>query len=112
MASFFPYAQHLLGTGLFQSQGAVNASSSSNGCGCSGDVSHFNATSDNAMPGDLSSWLAFLFSFSALRDWAKIFVFGTILETVRRRGLWIYHYTIKSMFVTAHFTQHDTSYSM
>ncbi|TFK39775.1 P-loop containing nucleoside triphosphate hydrolase protein [Crucibulum laeve] len=64
-----------------------------------------------AMPTDLASLLTFLFSFSALRDWFKLIVIGSVFETARRLVFHFYYKLINSIFITARFQEDDNSYS-
>ncbi|CAA7269219.1 unnamed protein product [Cyclocybe aegerita] len=69
-----------------------------------------NATQPLAFPTDVSSLLSFLVSFSALREWLKILVFGSALETLRRLAFHFYYKIYNSFFITAHFEEDDSSY--
>lgn len=62
------------------------------------------------LPTDISSLLSFLLSFSALSNWLKLVVFGSLLETFRRLGFYLYYKISDSFFVTAHFEDGDTCY--
>jgi chaperone BCS1 len=68
------------------------------------------APSPLAMPTDLSSLVALLFSFSALRDWLKLIVIGGFFETCRRFAFSAYRNVIDSFFITAYFEEDDCSY--
>jgi len=59
---------------------------------------------------DFSSLLAFFFTLGALRDWIKLFIFGGVLETLRRVGFSLYYKAIASFWITAHFDENDSSY--
>ncbi|KAJ7596071.1 P-loop containing nucleoside triphosphate hydrolase protein [Mycena floridula] len=61
-------------------------------------------------PTDLSSLIALLFSFSALRDWLKLFVLGGFFESFRRFISYLYTKAVDSMFVNATFNDKDSSY--
>ncbi|RDB23454.1 putative mitochondrial chaperone BCS1-B [Hypsizygus marmoreus] len=63
-----------------------------------------------ALPGDFSSLLTLLFSFSALRDWLKLIVIGGVFESCRRLATTAYRRFIDSFFITATFDQGDDSY--
>ena len=63
-----------------------------------------------ALPTDIASLLSFLLSFSALGNWLKLVVFGSVLETLRRLGFYLYYKISDSFFVTAHFEDGDTCY--
>jgi chaperone BCS1 len=90
------------------SEGAVTAS-------CS-NATAVNATAtglrlgSQAMPTDVTSLLSFLLSFSALSNWLKLVAFGSLLETFRRFGFYLYYKISDSFFVTAHFEDGDTCY--
>ncbi|KAJ7625816.1 P-loop containing nucleoside triphosphate hydrolase protein [Roridomyces roridus] len=59
---------------------------------------------------NLSSLVAFLLSFGALRNWLKLLVFGSGVESIRRLLLYLY-YTIPEYFwVTANFPEDDDAY--
>jgi chaperone BCS1 len=64
----------------------------------------------SAILNDLPSLILFFFSFSALRDWIKILLFGSILETLRRFALHVYRTAYDSFFITATFEEEDVSY--
>lgn len=70
------------------------------------------ATKVAGFPTDVSSLIAFLVSFSALRDWLKLLIFGSVLETLRRLGLQLYYKIYSSFFITAKFEEDDSSYGM
>ncbi|KAJ7105454.1 P-loop containing nucleoside triphosphate hydrolase protein [Mycena crocata] len=59
---------------------------------------------------DFSSLVALLFSLGALRDWIKILVFGSAIETLRRVAFSTYYKIIASFWITAHFDENDSSY--
>ncbi|PPQ91863.1 hypothetical protein CVT25_000738 [Psilocybe cyanescens] len=61
-------------------------------------------------PTDISSLITFLVSFSALRDWLKLIIFGSALETCRRLCLHFYTKIYNSFFITARFEEDDSSY--
>lgn len=65
-----------------------------------------------SVPTDVSSLLAFLYTFSALRDWLKLALFGVALETCRR--LYSYGYTRfwDQFFISASFESDDVVYGM
>ncbi len=56
---------------------------------------------------DLASLFAFLSSFGALHDWIKLFLLGTVLETIRRFASQIWSSLIDSFFLTATFESDD-----
>lgn len=68
------------------------------------------APNSSPVPADLSSLITLLFSFSALRDWLKIFVIGGFFETCRRFIFSFYYKFIGSFFITAHFKEDDSSF--
>ena len=61
-------------------------------------------------PADFSSLLTFFFSFSALRDWLKLFVIGGLIESARRFLFVGYNKAYNSFFITATFFEEDDSY--
>jgi chaperone BCS1 len=63
-----------------------------------------------ALPSDLSSLIGLLFSFTALRDWLKLIVIGSFLETCRRFVFSLWRTVIDSCFITAQFKEDDSSY--
>jgi mitochondrial chaperone BCS1 len=78
-----------------------------------------NATTQNAtasaaapmkMPTDFSSLLAFIYSFSALHDYAKLIVLGGAFETLRRLYSASYKGLMDRFFITAIFESDDISY--
>src|SRR5258706_1445149 len=58
---------------------------------------------------DLASLFAFLSSFGALHDWIKLFLLGTVLETIRRFASQIWSSLIDSFFLTATFESDDAA---
>lgn len=50
-------------------------------------------------------------SFSALREWTRIFVLGALLESGRRLLLVVWESFIESFFVTAEFEDKDETFS-
>ncbi|KAH9479347.1 putative mitochondrial chaperone BCS1-A [Psilocybe cubensis] len=68
------------------------------------------ATQTPGIPTDISSLIGFLVSFSALRDWLKLIVFGSALESCRRLCLYLYTKLYNSFFITARFEEDDSSY--
>jgi len=72
-----------------------------------------NATAADAaskMPTDFSSLIAFIYSFSALRDYLKLIVLGGALETLRRLSSASYASLVDRFFITATFESEDLSY--
>ncbi|PPQ74339.1 hypothetical protein CVT24_000693 [Panaeolus cyanescens] len=64
-----------------------------------------------SFPTDLPSLIGLVASFSALREWLKIILFGGFLETLRRLAFHFYYKTYNSFFITARFEEEDTSYN-
>jgi mitochondrial chaperone BCS1 len=64
------------------------------------------------LPKDLSTFIALLFSYSALRDWLKLIVLGGFFETCRRLVFAAYDKVVNSFFICASFDQSDASYSV
>lgn len=56
---------------------------------------------------DLASLFALLSSFGALHDWVKLFLLGTVLETIRRFASQIWSSFLESFFLTASFESDD-----
>lgn len=52
-----------------------------------------------------------LSAFGVAQDWIKLFLLGTVLETVRRFAYTIWYRTIDSFFLTATFESDDDAYS-
>jgi len=63
------------------------------------------------VPQNLSSFIALLFSFSAMRDWLKLIVIGGFFETCRRLVFATYGKIVNSFFICASFDQGDASYN-
>ncbi|KAJ7504274.1 P-loop containing nucleoside triphosphate hydrolase protein [Mycena galericulata] len=103
MASYFLLAQQVMST--------LNG-----GLGIGSNATTDAGASNSTAPGglasvtDFSSLIAFFFSFGALRDWIKLFIFGGVLETLRRLGFSLYYKFIASFWITAHFDENDSSY--
>ena len=73
-----------------------------------------NSTTDDVTAGfpgpavnDLASLFALLASFGAVHDWAKLFLLGTVLETIRRFASQIWSSFLESFFLTATFESDD-----
>lgn len=64
-----------------------------------------------ASPTDITSVLTLLLSFSALRDWVKLFVIGGAIETCRRSAMKIWSTFVEAFWITACFDERDESYS-
>ena len=81
-----------------------------------GNATGFNGThvrggsESTAFPTDFSSLLAFLLSASALTNWLKLALFGSLLETCRRLAFHLYYKVYNSIFITARFDEEDSSY--
>ena len=57
-----------------------------------------------------TSLLGLLFSFSALRDWLKLFVIGAFVEGCRRLAYAIYYKFIHHFYITAELHEDDGCY--
>jgi len=57
-----------------------------------------------------TSLLGLLFSFSALRDWLKLFVIGGFFESCRRLAYSTYYKFIHHFYITAEFHDDDECY--
>jgi len=71
-----------------------------------------NSTTGGVTPGfaavnDLASLWALLSSFGAVHDWVKLFLLGTVLETIRRFASQIWSSFLESFFLTATFESDD-----
>ncbi|KAJ8077739.1 hypothetical protein PM082_002172 [Marasmius tenuissimus] len=88
-------------------EGLLNATSASTNA-----TQHSSSKSflESSMPGSILAFVPFLFSFSALRDWLKVFLIGGILETCRRWYGYFYELTVESFWMSATFDEDDTSY--
>ena len=64
-----------------------------------------------AIPSNLPGLLSLLLSFSALRDWVKLFVIGGAIETSRRCLMMAWSAFLESFWLTACFDDNDMSYS-
>src|SRR5712671_2675830 len=62
------------------------------------------------MPTGIPSLLTFIYSFSALRDYLKLFVLGGALETLRRLYTTSYDNLMDWFFITATFDSEDLSF--
>ncbi|KAK7686175.1 hypothetical protein QCA50_010395 [Cerrena zonata] len=69
------------------------------------------ATTINAAATGISSLLTMLLSFSALRDWLKLFVIGGLIETCRRLLFSAWAVVVESFWITATFDYDDDSYN-
>ncbi|KAG6837401.1 hypothetical protein H0H93_010019 [Arthromyces matolae] len=99
MASFLPMVQQFLGN----SNSSLSASPSANNTLPSGGPSAL-------LPNDVSSFIALLYSYSALRDWLKLIVIGGIFESFRRLMMTCYRKFLDSFFIRATFDSNDASY--
>ncbi|KIM90394.1 hypothetical protein PILCRDRAFT_181783 [Piloderma croceum F 1598] len=72
----------------------------------------FNATSSPSQSFPLlpSSLVTLFLTFPALRDWLKLIVIGSILETCRRFFFSAWSSVVDSFFITAQFKEEDSSY--
>ena len=72
----------------------------------------FNATSSpsQSLPLLPSSLVTLFLTFPALRDWLKLLVIGSILETCRRFFFSTWSSVIDSFYITAQFKEEDSSY--
>ena len=71
------------------------------------NVTMGDATAGFAVVNDLASLWAFLSSFGAIHDWIKLFLLGTVLETIRRFAGQIWSSFLESFFLTATFESDD-----
>ncbi|KAA1473996.1 P-loop containing nucleoside triphosphate hydrolase protein [Dentipellis sp. KUC8613] len=60
-----------------------------------------------AFSGDIHSLFAFIYSFTALREWLKLLVIGGALETCRRLVYHCYNNLFDAFFITADFSSDD-----
>ncbi|KAJ7489380.1 P-loop containing nucleoside triphosphate hydrolase protein [Mycena latifolia] len=104
MATYMPLVQQLLAGFTSPPDGAAANISTSE------PVAPTATNTPLAMPTDLSSLLALLLSFSALRDWMKLAVLGGFIELWRRFVFGGYHRLVNSFFITACFEDQDASY--
>ncbi|KAJ3500735.1 hypothetical protein NLJ89_g9656 [Agrocybe chaxingu] len=109
MASPLFIAQQVFSAMSNSNLGAPHLSACANGTAAAANSTR-NATQPMASPTDVSSLISFLVSFSALREWLKILVFGSALETLRRLAFHFYYKIYNSFFITAHFEEDDSSY--
>lgn len=103
MESIVPIVQQVL-------TAFTNVDEPSNTTTTNGTASATPITSSPLIPTDLSSLVAFLYSFAALRDWLKLLVIGTFFEACRRFSFSLYHKIIDSFFLTVYFKEDDSSY--
>ncbi|OBZ73585.1 putative mitochondrial chaperone BCS1-B [Grifola frondosa] len=97
-------------------QSVLSAVGSSN----SANMSSSAATNATATPGpasvtnspsDLSSLVTMLLSFSAIRDWLKLLVLGSVLETCRRIIFGSWDSIVGTFWITAAFDGNDECYN-
>lgn len=62
-------------------------------------------------PALTTALLSMLLSYSALRDWLKLLIIGTVMETSRRLFLHLWQNIQESFWITACFDDDDESYS-
>ncbi|CAK5267750.1 unnamed protein product [Mycena citricolor] len=105
LASYAHLAQQVLSALNGNVVNSTDADAATNGTSAAGlNLASF------ASVKDLSSLVALLFSFGALRDWVKILIFGSLLETLRRVAFATYYKAIASFWITARFDENDSSY--
>jgi len=75
-----------------------------------GTITQDQTQSGPSFPTDISSLITFLLSFSALGDWFKLIVLGSVLETCRRLAFHFYYKFYNSFFIKATFEEGDSSY--
>ena len=63
------------------------------------------------IPTNFSSLMTLIYSISALRDYFKLVVFGSALETLRRIYLTSYSNLLDRFFITATFESEDVAFS-
>ena len=108
MASYIPIiVQQIFSSSIVDSR-ALNATADP-GLALSNRTTETLAT---GVPQDLASFIALLFSYSALRDWLKLIIIGGFFETCRRLVFATYNKIVDSFFICASFDQGDASYSM
>jgi mitochondrial chaperone BCS1 len=56
------------------------------------------------------SLISLLLAFPGLRDWLKLIIIGSVLETCRRFYSSIWSSVVNSFFITAQFKEEDSSY--
>ncbi|TDL17438.1 P-loop containing nucleoside triphosphate hydrolase protein [Rickenella mellea] len=80
-------------------------------------LSHGNSTGATSvpslppMPTDLASLWTFLYSFTGLGDWAKLFLIGGAIESIRRLMSTIWTYILDMFFLSAEFEEHEEPYN-
>jgi chaperone BCS1 len=73
------------------------------------NVTTHGGTVDFAVVNDLASLWALISSFGAVNDWIKLFLLGTVLETIRRFAGQIWSSFLESFFLSATFESDDDS---
>src|ERR1700728_2694621 len=58
-----------------------------------------------------TSLISLLLALSALWDWLKLIILGSILETCRQFSCSIWSSIVKSVFITAQFKENDKSFN-
>lgn len=71
------------------------------------NVTTNDVTADFPAVNDLASLWALISSFGAVNDWVKLFLLGTVLETIRRFAGQIWTWFLESFFLTASFESDD-----
>ncbi|TCD69128.1 hypothetical protein EIP91_008604 [Steccherinum ochraceum] len=64
-----------------------------------------------ALPAVASTILSMLLSYSALRDWAKLLIIGSVIETCRRVVMNGWQTLHESVWISASFEEDDSSYN-
>ncbi|GLB41025.1 putative AAA ATPase family protein [Lyophyllum shimeji] len=109
MASYFPLAalQQIFSPGTSDDAPALNATHPMN-------TTTSATAGQTAFPVDASSFIAFAYSFSALRDWLKLIVIGGLFEwlfeSCRRLVTRLYDKVVGLFFIRASFEETDASY--
>jgi len=91
----------------------ASSSSSSSSCPPSSNSTTTTTAPDASqaqIPKDLPSLLTFLFSLSAIRDYTKLLLIGSLLESLRRIIMSVYRRLYDSFFISAHFEEYDAPY--
>ena len=69
-------------------------------------------SSDETPFSSITTLISVFLSFSALRDWLKLFIIGGAVESCRRVGLKFWTTLVEAFWITACFEDTDSSYSM
>jgi chaperone BCS1 len=72
-----------------------------------GSLSNSTTGDGIVMVNDFASLWTLLSSFGAVHDWIKLFLLGTVLETIRRFAGQIWSSFLESFFLTATFESDD-----